>query len=36
MAILDQKLEGVNEEVEAAGKAALVTNRTVKLEAGFR
>lgn len=32
VAILDQKKEGVNEEVETAGKKVLVTNVIVKLE----
>jgi len=33
--ILDQKMEGVNEEVETAGKKALATNGIVKLETGL-
>lgn len=36
VAILDQKLESVNDEVETAGKEALITVRTVKLEIVFK
>lgn len=36
IAILDQKMEGVNEEVETAGKKALVKNGIVKLEIGLK
>lgn len=36
VAILDQKLESVNDEVETAGKEALITVRTVKLEIAFK
>lgn len=32
IAILDQKMESVNDEVETTGKKALITVRTVKLE----
>lgn len=36
VAILDQKLESVNDEVDTAGKEALITVRTVKLEIAFK